>query len=259
MANLHRVVLAALLSALLGSQASNAKDATGVVLLHDKNSTPDTLSALSGGLAAAGFLVQAPEMCWSRGRIYDRSFAGCLLEVEDATKRLMAEGATRIVVGGEGLGALGAFAYAAIHPELAGVIAMAPSANPASLASIPNIAWQVTAAQAAVTYGQGNTTVRFADQLGGKAITVNATPKNYLDFLGPQSPILATKILPKLKMPLLWIRGAAEDPRSPGSAAFKRAPANSLSTALKFDAVDTDLPAVSVTAVSRWLRLVGGE
>src|SRR5690242_4523838 len=88
-------------------------------------------------LKAAGYLVQAPEMCWSRNRIYDARFPDCLRDIDAAIARLRAADARRIVVAGQSEGGNAALTYAASHPDLAGVIAMAPAGNPAMLARNP--------------------------------------------------------------------------------------------------------------------------
>ena len=36
------------------------------------------INQLAIALQGAGYLVEAPEMCWSRRRIYDRPFLDCL-------------------------------------------------------------------------------------------------------------------------------------------------------------------------------------
>ncbi len=65
----------------------------GIVLLHGKTGMPGAMSNLAGSLTAAGYLVDTPEMCWSKKRIFDKSFSDCLLEVDAAVARLKAKGA----------------------------------------------------------------------------------------------------------------------------------------------------------------------
>jgi pimeloyl-ACP methyl ester carboxylesterase len=48
-------------------------------------------------------------------------------DVDAAIARLRARGVTQIVVGGMSMGGNSALAYAATHPDVAGVIAMAPA------------------------------------------------------------------------------------------------------------------------------------
>src|SRR5688572_22972484 len=51
-----------------------AQDRIGVVLMHGKQSAPQEHRELIDAIAAAGFAVEAPEMCWSARRIYDRPY-----------------------------------------------------------------------------------------------------------------------------------------------------------------------------------------
>ena len=48
-----------------------AQTRTGIVLVHGKQRSPQTLQGLTDALTAAGYLVDRPEMCWSERRIYD--------------------------------------------------------------------------------------------------------------------------------------------------------------------------------------------
>jgi hypothetical protein len=42
----------------------------GIVLLHGKTGSPDTvINQLAIALQGAGYLIDTPEMCWSRRRI----------------------------------------------------------------------------------------------------------------------------------------------------------------------------------------------
>ena len=52
---------------------------------------------------SAGYLVDTPEMCWSRRRIYDRPFLDCLTEIDSAIGRLKGRGAGTIVSAGSSL------------------------------------------------------------------------------------------------------------------------------------------------------------
>jgi pimeloyl-ACP methyl ester carboxylesterase len=78
----------------------------------------------------AGYLVDTPEMCWSRRRIYDRPFLDCLTEIDSAIGRLKGHGTGRIVVAGMRQGGDAALAYGARRANLAGIIALAPAAAP---------------------------------------------------------------------------------------------------------------------------------
>lgn len=130
-----RVLLTVLL--LLCSVLSASATGIGVVPLHGKTGTPGQLGKLAAALETAGYAVETPEMCWSKARIFDKTLPDCLKDVDAAVAELKAKGATKIVVGGTSQGAVAAIDYGAATTGLAGVIAMAPAADPPDRASFP--------------------------------------------------------------------------------------------------------------------------
>jgi dienelactone hydrolase len=83
-----RILLALCLAGTLAladlQSSAAATQPTGVVLLHGKTGTPNQFTKLSAALAAAGFAVAPPEMCWSKKRIFDEAFDDCMKEVDAA-------------------------------------------------------------------------------------------------------------------------------------------------------------------------------
>src|SRR5215471_18747675 len=103
----------------------------GIVLMHGKTGSPNTvIDQIAMVLQGAGYLVDTPEMCWSRRRIYDRPFLDCLTEIDSAIGRLKGRGAGRIVVAGMSQGGDAALVYGAQRSGLAGIVALAPAAAP---------------------------------------------------------------------------------------------------------------------------------
>src|SRR5689334_6781399 len=74
----------------------------GVVFLHSKWGTANApaVKTLVEAMTSAGFLVETPDMPWSRSRAYDKDVEGALAEIDAAVARLKSRGAQRIVVGG---------------------------------------------------------------------------------------------------------------------------------------------------------------
>lgn len=84
--------------ALMGAMSvAAAQNRIGVVLLHGKQSAPDQHEPLASAIAAAGFPVERPEMCWSGRRIYDRDYLACLREIDPAIDRLRQRNAATLV------------------------------------------------------------------------------------------------------------------------------------------------------------------
>ncbi len=124
------MVLAATLIALQASglHAQGAKLAGyGVVLLHGKGGTPTSMiEGLTESLRKEGAVVEAPELPWSRRRMYDATYDQAMAEIDLAVQKLKWAGATKIVVAGHSLGANAAIGYGARRDGLAAVIALAP-------------------------------------------------------------------------------------------------------------------------------------
>jgi len=258
MTTLARLVFACF-TLLLGVAPAGAANTIGVVLLHGKTGMPSQLAKLSAALTVAGYAVETPEMCWSKKRIFDKAFPACLAEVDAAVADLKARGATKIVVGGTSQGAVGALAYAADHPTLAGVVGMAPACDPGDTARFPEVVDGLRSAHALVAQGRGDTVTAIEDIAGGKEITVKATPTVYLSFHGTDSPIATMKgmmvtTLPKLAMPLLWVAGARDGSQVIAPEAFAAAPRNGRSRYVTVDADHGGTPDAAVPAVVAWLQ-----
>ena len=133
-------------------------------------------------------MVDTPEMCWSRRRIYDRPFLDCLTEIDSAIGRLKGRGAGRIVVAGMSQGGDAALAYGAHNANLTGIIALAPAAAPERQVGLADIAQSVAQARALVAAGRGNETASFVDRNAGGAFPVTTTATIYLSYLDPQGP-----------------------------------------------------------------------
>ena len=128
----------------------------GVVLLHGTLAAPGDLDDLAKSLANAGYVVEVPEMCWSKNRHYDKPYLECLAEIDPAIERLKAKGATAIVVGGFSMAGSAAIAYGARHAGLAGIIGLVPAHLPERMAKQKRIAKSLALAVRLNAAGQGN-------------------------------------------------------------------------------------------------------
>jgi hypothetical protein len=66
--------------------------------------------------------------------------------------------------------------YGAQHPELAGMIALAPAGQPGQLVNAPGIAQMIASARQMVAAGQGGQRTGFMDATNDKTPTVTTTP-----------------------------------------------------------------------------------
>lgn len=244
--------------ALAGAPA--AADGIGIVLLHGKQGMPSSpnLSSLTGSLANAGFLLERPEMCWSRRRIYDRTYSDCLSDIDAAVERLKSQGASVIVVAGQSLGANGAIAYGASRKDIAAIVGMAPAHDPQQFGRRPSIVASLQRARALVATGKGNVPAAFADVNAGRDFSVTTTPTIYLSFFAPDSPAALRVNTARLRVPLLWIAGTADFTQNNSRPIFSTAknPKN------RYQTVNTDhlrTPDASAGVILPWLKQVAQQ
>src|SRR5262249_52970854 len=104
-----------------------AAQSVGIVLMHGKWGTPDgPTRPVEMVLRGAGYHVIAREMAWSHDRAYDETFIEIMVEIGKQVVELKAGGAQRVVVAGQSLGANMALAFGARHPQVDGVMVLAP-------------------------------------------------------------------------------------------------------------------------------------
>jgi pimeloyl-ACP methyl ester carboxylesterase len=237
------------------SPCASAQDRLGVVLMHGKQSAPEQHLPLADAIAAAGFLVDRPEMCWSERRIYDRAYLDCLRDIDAAIDRLKARGTTAIVVAGHSLGANGALGYGARH-KVKGVIALAPGHTPELRAALPRIAESLDRARRLIAERRGDARATFADFNGDLAINVTTTASIYLSFFAPDSPAVMPVNAARLAAPLLLVAGTADPFQRGPDYIFARAPAHPLNRYVTVSAGHFATSAASADTVVGWLRAI---
>jgi pimeloyl-ACP methyl ester carboxylesterase len=254
--NMRGPILRAAISLMAAMSVASAEEKLGVVLMHGKQSAPEQHELLASAIAAAGFPVERPEMCWSGRRIYDRDYPGCLRDIDSAVDRLRQRGATALVIAGHSLGANGALAYGARN-TVKGVVALAPGHRPEVLARRPRIAEDLERARRLVAEGRGDRPTGFADYNGSLVITVTATPVAYLSFFAPDSPAVMLDNAARLKAPLLYVVGNGDPLQRGPEEIFAKAPPHTLNRYITVQAGHFDTSAAAAGAVVEWLRLVG--
>jgi len=250
----------AILLLLGGAAPGEAAGHPGVVLLHGKTGMPDQLAKLAAALKADGYAVATPEMCWSKQRIFDKALPDCLAEVDTAVAGLKSAGSTEVVVGGTSQGAVAALDYGASHAGLAGIIAMAPAADPNDAAAYPKFAAAIAQARALVQAGKGDSAASFADLIsGGNTIAVRATPKAYLSFHDSDAPVatirnLTRSVLPQLRVPVLWVAGTKDPAEKGAQNAFASIPKQASNRYVTVEADHAGTPDASAAVVADWLK-----
>ena len=241
--------------------ASTDQHGLGVVYLHGKASWP---GAMNGGildsLKEEGALIAEPEMPWSFHRRYAATYDQAMGEIDAAVAGLRAKGATRILIIGHSLGANAAIGYAARHPDLVGVVALAPGHLPEQDGMRSFVADAVARAKKLIAAGQGNVPQDFPDMAQDIPLTTTATPFVYLSMFDPDGPAVIPRnaaiigAAPR-PMPVLWVAGKLDpiDRRGP-EYAFDAAAKNPKSKYIEVFAGHLTTPLVARGKVIDWIN-----
>lgn len=127
----RRALLAAMIALGAGSAAGQDGRSCAIVLMHGQGGAAQTLSAFGRKLQPA-CAARVPEMPWSARRGGDKQGDAALQEIARHVKELRQQGHKRILLGGHGLGANVAIAYAGSVGDVDAVVALGPDAAPAA-------------------------------------------------------------------------------------------------------------------------------
>lgn len=196
-----------------GETAGGRLSGFGIVYLHGKAGWPGALNAgILNALQDEGALIATPEMPWSFRRRYSATYDEAMAEIDAVVASLRAKGARRIVVIGHSLGANAAIGYAARHPELAGVVALAPGHLPETGRMRSYVSDAVARARILVAQGRGAVPQSFPDMAQSIPLMATATPLVYLSMFDPDGPAVIPKNAAAIgaaphPVPLLWVAG----------------------------------------------------
>jgi len=177
--------------AALGAAAPAAAQGTiGFIYMHGKQGSPNTTGAgdIASKAAAAGIKVMTPSMPWGAGgwekiNVTPEQVFGM---IDGYANQLRAQGAQRIVVGGQSLGANMALAYAVARQNVAGVVMAAPGHSPIGSYRNASIKENVDQACQLAKAGQGNQAFTGLDDNQGNSIRISTTAAVYCGWLNPR-------------------------------------------------------------------------
>src|SRR5476649_1397969 len=160
----RRTLIFAPILACAPAGVSAAAPDIGIVLMHGKWGGPDRfINSVELELRGAGFRVVSKEMPWSDRRAYDAGWDDAMAQIDGEVAALKAEGVRRIVVGGLSMGANAALGYGARHPEVSGVIALAPGHAPERSAKRPEMAASLAKARSEIAAGRDGQYANYSD------------------------------------------------------------------------------------------------
>ena len=246
--------LAALLSVLLVHPVLAASSEVGVVLMHGKWGSPQSMLPLARDLESRGYLVSNAEMAWSGRRLYDVDYPTALKEIEQQVRQLRANGAKRVIVAGQSMGSNAAVAYASSGFDLDGLVILSPGHFPEGGMG-KRLRPSFERAKNMVAANGGADSGSFDDLNQGKQRSIKIAASTYVSYFDPDGLGAITKNIKKLSkpVPVLLVIGT-DDPFYPESKAmFDSAPPHALSRYVTLDSDHFSVPKVVAAELLKWL------
>ena len=206
-----------------------------------------------------GYLVRTPEMPWSGRRFYDAPYPEALRQIGEAMQQLRDQSAKRVVVGGHSFGANAALAFAAEHPDIDGILMLAPGHTPESRGMQENgVAASLQKAKDLVAAGQAEDEAYFTDVNQGKRQTIRTTASIYLGYFDPAGrgpmPVSASALRRPIPLRLIGTEDRLFHLLADEKYVFKRVPDHPLSQYVVVHADHMTTPTAGTSEILAWLK-----
>ena len=258
------LTLCFVLLATFGCEANAAGADIGAIVLHGKWGSPEgVVDGLVAALEREHIRVRAPEMPWSRPRLYDKGVDDADAEMDAEIAKLRDGGAKRIFLIGHSLGANHVLHYASRVP-VTGVVAIAPGHRPESPAYLKAFGADVRKARAMVAGGKGAETLSFLDlNSGNRREQMTASAAAFLSYFDAEGPLNMTRNVKGMRpeIPTLWIVPIGEDPRVRPFVVelYRSLPRNPGTRMAEPDADHLSAPGASTQIVVDWIREIAAK
>ena len=233
----------------------------GVLLMHGKQGRPNTpgLNDITSKLSGIGARVLVPSTPWE-GQGWERisvTVDQVHAMIDGFVAQLRGQGAQRIVVGGQSLGANVALSYAVARQNVAACVMLAPGHSPGYVSrTYSDVPGLLEKAAAMVSAGQGDQPFRGTDENQGSKLALNTTAAAYVSWLNPrgQAAMQAQAPLLPASIPLLMVMGR-QDPAFNYNEAnvYKPAAKNRYSKYIVVDANHRDTDFAASAQVVSWI------
>ena len=252
-----RTLIAAisLLSLLAASAILAAPSDVGVILMHGKWGSPNSMTPLARDLESRGFLVSNTEMPWSGRRLYDVDYPSALKEISQQASQLRTKGAKRVIVAGQSLGSNAAVAYASAGLDLDGLVILSPGHFPEGGMGT-RLRSSIDKAKSMVAANRGAESESFDDINQGKQRSLRMTASIYVSYFDPEGLGAITTNVRKISkpVPVLLVIGTSDPFYGNSRAMFDSAPAHASSRYVTLDTDHFNVPRMVSGELIKWLE-----
>ena len=232
-----------------------------VILMHGKWSHPNTplLRILEKTLKEKNYVIDRPNMPWSRTREYDQTYEAALQDLAKKIEDYKKEGIKKIVLVGHSIGANAAIAYQSYIGNADAIVAITPG-------HIPNLMckrdkrheYLVKKAEDSIKKNTGTTLIEFVDLNCGNRKKFTLPADIFFSYFNPVGLGHMSDTIKKFKKvtPLLYIEGSEDHIHIGPEPIFSKAPHYALNTYVLTSGNHMNTPEISSKQITEWLSFL---
>lgn len=231
------------------------------ILIHGKWSHPNTplLRILEKELREKNYIIEKPNMPWSRTRRYDQTYEGALEDLKVLIQKYRHGGTKKVFLIGHSLGANAAIAYQAHVGDADAIVAITPGHVPYLMCRRnKHHEYAVKKAEDNIKRNKNKTLIDFVDLNCGINKKFTAPADIFFSYFDPiglgHMPATIKKI--KKATPLLYIEGSADHIHVGPSHVFSEAPYHPLSTYMLTNGNHMTTAEISTRQIISWLNFL---
>lgn len=234
------------------------------ILIHGKWSHPNTpvLRILEKDLKEKNYIVEKPNMPWSRTKLYDQRYEASLQDLEGMIQKYKQEGVKKVVLIGHSLGANAAMAYQAHVGDADAIVAITPGHIPSMMQERDYIhAYILKKALEKIKQNKGAAIIDFIDNNGGIKKKLTTSADIFLSYFDPSGLAHMPATVKKFKktIPVLYIEGAHDHIHTGPDSVFSKIPQHHLNTYILTRGNHMTTPEISSKQITSWLSFLSSQ
>lgn len=232
-----------------------------IILMHGKWSHPNTplFRILETNLKEKGYIIEKPNMPWSRTRQYDQTYEGALKDLAEVIQQYKTKGIKKIVLIGHSTGANAAIAYQSYIGNADAIVAITPGHNPYHMYNNDRRhAYILKKVEDKIKKKENNISIEFTDINCGIKKNFIKPAEIFFSYFNPNGLGHMPKTAKEFKKPtpFLCIEGTLDHIRNGPEFIFSKVPYHALNTYVLTSGNHMTTPELSSKQISEWLNFL---
>lgn len=234
------------------------------ILMHGKWSHPNTpvLRILEKDLKEKNYIVEKPNMPWSRTRLYDQTYEASLQDLGAMIQKYKQEGVKKVVLIGHSLGANAAMAYQAHVGDADAIVAITPGHIPYLMCKRDHHhEYVIKKAEDNIKRNKNETLINFIDLNCGISKKFTVAADIFFSYFNPSGLAHMPATVKKFKkiIPVLYIEGAHDHIHTGPDSVFSKIPQHQLNTYTLTRGNHMTTPEISSKQITSWLNFLSSH